>query len=335
MEISRLVRILNNLAPLKLAAEWDNVGLLVEPSFPHIVKHILLTNDLTEPVMDEAVLWKADMIVSYHPPIFKPIKKLTTSHWKDRIVICALENRIAIYSPHTACDAICTGVNDWLSQSLGEVVESVPIEKSTDKCSTKLVKLKMSADSSKLLNDLTKKYKFSINSANSGELEFVCKDADQVLSTLSPTSIDDVQIISLCPQPLPHTGMGRFCRLQKSMPIKDLINRIKSHLSLSKVRLALGLGCDCETQISTVALCAGSGASILQGISADIFLTGEMSHHEVLDAVANKTSVILCEHSNTERGYLKELAAKLIQDINDNTVKVKISTKDHDPIVVC
>ena len=73
------------------AGSWDNVGLLLEPSPPHTVSKLLLTNDLTPPVMQEAVSKGVDMIVSNHPPIFAPLKCLTQSSWKERIVGVCLE----------------------------------------------------------------------------------------------------------------------------------------------------------------------------------------------------------------------------------------------------
>lgn len=72
----------NRLAPLSLAESWDNVGLLVEPSRPKIIQKILLTNDLTEGVMQEAEASSVDLIYSYHPPIFAPLKRITASGWK-------------------------------------------------------------------------------------------------------------------------------------------------------------------------------------------------------------------------------------------------------------
>ena len=86
-------------------------------------------------------------------------------------------------------------------------------------------------------------------------------------------------------------------------------------------------------QIQTIASCAGSGSSVLRGVKADVYLTGEMSHHEVLDAVSNKTHVILCEHSNTERGFLKTLVPTLTEMLNSK-VKVTVSEIDRDPLVV-
>lgn len=129
----------NRLAPLTLAESWDNVGLLVEPSDPKIVRKILLTNDLTEGVMKEAVKGSADLIYSYHPPVFAPLKRICSSgSWKvqeqtqqdpllnptkksfqERIVVECLENKIAVFSPHTSLDALKGGVNDWLAEAFG------------------------------------------------------------------------------------------------------------------------------------------------------------------------------------------------------------------------
>nr|XP_058909455.1 NIF3-like protein 1 isoform X2 [Kogia breviceps] len=129
MDLKALLSSLNDFASLSFAESWDNVGLLVEPSPPHTVNTLFLTNDLTEEVMEEALQKKADLILSYHPPIFRPMKRITWKTWKERLVIRALENRVGIYSPHTAYDAAPQGVNNWLAKGLG-VCTSRPIHAS-------------------------------------------------------------------------------------------------------------------------------------------------------------------------------------------------------------
>ncbi|XP_078393115.1 NIF3-like protein 1, partial [Cetorhinus maximus] len=118
MELAGVVAVLERLAPLALAESWDNVGLLVEPSPPLQVRTLLLTNDLTEEVLQEALRVQAQLVLSYHPPLFRPLTRVTMATWKERLVVRALENRVAIYSPHTACDASPNGVNDWLAKGL-------------------------------------------------------------------------------------------------------------------------------------------------------------------------------------------------------------------------
>lgn len=120
MELKEVLQVLEQLAPLSLAESWDNVGLLVEPSKPRPVKNILLTNDLTDAVMEEAEAMSCDLIISYHPPLFRPIKRLVQKDWKQRLAVRAVEARIAIFSPHTSWDSVKGGVNDWLVGGLGK-----------------------------------------------------------------------------------------------------------------------------------------------------------------------------------------------------------------------
>lgn len=86
-----------------------------------------------------------------------------------------------------------------------------------------------------------------------------------------------------------------------------------------------------DSTINSAAAVAGSGASLLRGVKADLYLTGEMSHHEVLDAVHNNVTVVLANHSNTERGYLEVFAKKLLVEI-PKLSKVHVSKVDRDPL---
>ncbi|KAJ3064398.1 hypothetical protein HK102_008215, partial [Quaeritorhiza haematococci] len=139
-------------------------------------------------------------------------------------------------------------------------------------------------------------------------------------------------------------GSGRIHTLDTPAPLSTMIDRIKKHLQLQHVRVARGSR-TLDDLISNVAICAGSGASVLQGVPADLYLTGEMSHHEVLAAHASNASVVLCEHSNTERGFLKEVLQpklqKLLQESREGKeeageveVEVLCSKYDRDPLEV-
>ena len=142
--------------------------------------------------------------------------------------------------------------------------------------------------------------------------------------------------------------MGRIAKLAKTVTIKDAVEKMKQHLSLSHIRLALSnihtKGSSCipiisfhlffafsDSKISSIAVCAGSGASLLLNVTADLFITGEMSHHEILDAVHKGTTVILCEHSNTERAYQQLLTPILEEYLKLNVI---ISELDSDPIKI-
>ena len=120
MDLKDVLQVMEQLAPLSLAESWDNVGLLVEPSKCRPIKTILLTNDLTVAVMEEAEAMICDLIVSYHPPLFRPIKRLVQKDWKQLLAVRAIESGMAIFSPHTSWDSVKGGVNDWLVGGLGK-----------------------------------------------------------------------------------------------------------------------------------------------------------------------------------------------------------------------
>uniref|UniRef100_A0A8C3J6W2 NIF3-like protein 1 n=1 Tax=Calidris pygmaea TaxID=425635 RepID=A0A8C3J6W2_9CHAR len=350
MDLRELVSALNDFASLSLAESWDNVGLLVEPSPPHSVNTLFLTNDLTEEVMEEAVQKKADLILSYHPPIFAPLKRVTWKTWKERLVVRALENRIGIYSPHTAYDAIPHGVNNWLTKGLGACT-SVPLRPSAAPShpAEGTHRVEFCADNTEHLDTVLNKIKdiqeisclttlpVRVEGEEQTRVSLNCsqKALLEVVALLSQNSLlyHKTEILLLQKPLLPHTGMGRLCTLSEPVSLSDIIARIKSHLKLPHVRLAMGMGKTLESPVKKAALCAGSGSSILKGTEADLYLTGEMSHHDVLDAVANGISVILCEHSNTERGFLSELHDMLASHLR-NKINIIVSEKDRDPLQV-
>ena len=132
LTLKEAVTKLDSLAPLQLAEDWDNVGLLLEPSQNLIVKNVLLTIDLTEAVVKEAIAKQINLIIAYHPPIFRAFRRLTYDSWKERVILNCAKNKIAIYSPHTALDAMKGGINDWLI-SCFQISSSNPINQSYEK----------------------------------------------------------------------------------------------------------------------------------------------------------------------------------------------------------
>ena len=123
------------------------------------------------------------------------------------------------------------------------------------------------------------------------------------------------------------TKIGRVVMLEEPIHVEEAVKLIKKHLGLSHVRVANpGL-----THIKSVAVCAGAGVSVVKGVNADLYWTGEMSHHDVLACLKAGKVVVLCEHTNTERFYLPILAAKL----NDLGVQsVSISEADKEPLMI-
>ena len=114
---------------------WDS---LVSPTSPQPIQKILLTNDLTTPVLSEALEAKVQLIISYHPPLFSSQKRFRPQAPKDYIFLKCVENQIALYSPHTSCDSVENGVNDWLAKPFGES-ESKPVQPYRQEVGTKVV----------------------------------------------------------------------------------------------------------------------------------------------------------------------------------------------------
>jgi dinuclear metal center YbgI/SA1388 family protein len=118
MIVQDLVNAMETIAPRGLREEWDKVGLQLGDPRRTVSGPILLTIDLTERVMQEAIESKASAIVAYHPPIFSALESLTDRTHTERIIRGCAEAGIAIYTPHTALDAAQGGVTDWLCEGI-------------------------------------------------------------------------------------------------------------------------------------------------------------------------------------------------------------------------
>lgn len=138
-------------------------------------------------------------------------------------------------------------------------------------------------------------------------------------------------------------GIGRIIKLSIAVSLDEIIRRWKSYTGIPYLRIALAPDkTPSDTLISSIAICVGSGASVLMGQKADLYFTGEMSHHEILKAtMAHNATVILTEHTNCERGYLKDhLAARLHSELLNSgkdamcQYEVMVSLGDRDPITI-
>lgn len=104
--------------PLSLAEEYDNVGLIIGDIDANI-KKILVCLDINEAVIDEAINKNIDMIISHHPLIFKPIKKIVNTNPISHLITKLIKADICVYSLHTNFDNAENGMNDVLAEKLG------------------------------------------------------------------------------------------------------------------------------------------------------------------------------------------------------------------------
>jgi putative NIF3 family GTP cyclohydrolase 1 type 2 len=112
----------------------------------------------------------------------------------------------------------------------------------------------------------------------------------------------------------------------------DAVARLKAHLGVATLRVATSGPHSAGTPIARIAVCAGAGGSLFEKVrSADLFVTGEMRHHDVLGKLGQGSSVLLSEHTHTERGFLPSFARRL-EAAADGALQVLVSQVDADPL---
>jgi dinuclear metal center YbgI/SA1388 family protein len=361
MELAKLTAILQQIAPLSAAESWDNVGLLVgDPN--QAITGILLTIDLTAEVAAEAQQKKCDLVIAYHPPIFSPLKRILGGS----LVFDAIKKGVAIYSPHTALDAAAGGTNDVLADAIGltdtrplrtgksepaqcKLVTFVPAEQ-LDRVSKALFEAgtgtigKYSSCSFRTPGTGTFFGEAGSNPTlgKSGQLE----EAREIrLETVAPLrKISDVvralrashpyeepafDLNILAPDPTGR-GMGRFGSLPHTQRT-EIFARIKKELNLDHLLIAGPT----QGAITRAAVCAGSCGDLLDdsiAAGAELYLTGELRHHDAVKAAAAGVTVVCTLHSNSERAVLRRLKSRLEQI--PGIPPVAISSMDRDPFSV-
>ncbi|HEV7301919.1 MAG TPA: Nif3-like dinuclear metal center hexameric protein [Tepidisphaeraceae bacterium] len=367
MRLHDLVITLDEIAPIRFAETWDNVGLLAGDPQQSVSKAIL-TIDYTPAVAAEATAIGADVVIAYHPPIFTPVKRLTANS-SSGLVFDAIRRGVAIYSPHTAIDVAPGGTNDMLADALG-----LPAD---DRQPLRIVQPK--ANQYKLVTFVPKDALPRVSEAlfaagaghignyshcsfqidgrgtfvgeegtnptvgQSGRLETTAEvrletvlpiarlnDALTALRASHPYEEPAFDLVQLAAPP-EKTGQGRIGNLKQPVARRELIERIKTALNLDHLLIAGPTDGDA----TRLACCAGSCGDLLDDAiaqHADLYLTGEMKHHEALRAAASGMTVICTLHSNSERAVLRRIQAKL-RDALPN-FPTHVSEHDRDPFVI-
>lgn len=373
LPLETVVRLLDGIAPLEHAESWDNVGLLLEPAgdrrdpeAPPSVARVLLTIDLTDAVLAEAAAADADLIVAYHPPWFRALKRLSARRPGERVLLAAARAGIAVHSPHTALDAAAGGVNDWLADALGPSTRA-PLVPASSASSLMLVVFVPREHADRLRSALGaagagvigayRECSYELQGEGTflgdestnpavGErgrlervpetrLEMVCDrkrlpDVARALQRAHPYEEPAWDVYPLEAKPDSRAGMGRSVELNEPASLETLAERVKRHLGLDTIRLATAEGG--PSVIRRVAVCAGSGGSLFDKAGPhELYLTGELRHHDVLELVARGAHVMLCEHSSSERGFLPTFAEKLVA-LSGGELAVSVSSADREPI---
>ena len=235
MLCKEIVQVIEAAYPREAALDFDNVGLLVGRAEKE-VKRVYIALDATDAVIDRAVEAGADMLITHHPLIFSPLKKVTDEDFVSRRVVKLIQNDISYYAMHTNYDVL----------GMAELAEKI-----------------LGIRDSEVL-DITME-----------------KDGKQ-------------------------EGIGRIGELEKPMTLEECCVYVKHKLNLGSLKV---FG-DMQAEVSRLAISPGSGktaiaAAIAKG--ADVLVTGDIGHHDGLDAVEQGLAVIDAGHYGTEYIFIDDM----------------------------
>ncbi|MEJ2702818.1 MAG: Nif3-like dinuclear metal center hexameric protein [Sedimentisphaerales bacterium] len=364
MNVKDIASRIEQMYPPALAQDWDNVGLLVGDAQKN-VENILLTIDTTSAVVAEALRLRTDLIVSYHPVIWNGLKKVL-AEGPTRAVYELVRSGIAVYSIHTSLDAAVGGVNDGLAEMVG-IVDGKPIGDYVARPggdNYKLVVFVPVESLAEVSNAIFAAGAGAIGNyshcgfsaggtgtflphegakpaiGKKGRLEEV---AEMRFESIVPADKLDIVITAMRkahPYETPafdvfkmygsdgQFGLGRVGELAKPLRVAQIIHDVKTATGAE----AVGLIGDEKRLVKRAAVCAGSCGEILSRViaeKADLYLTGELKHHQALAAQEAGLTCICLSHTISERFMLKKVARRLQKQVKG--VKIRISKKDADP----
>jgi dinuclear metal center YbgI/SA1388 family protein len=366
--VGALVKAMETIAPPWAAEEWDNVGLQTgDPRWT--VSRILLTIDLTWPVLEEAVRGGFDAIVAYHPPIFRAVKRLVCDRTDSAgLAVEALSRKIAIYSPHTALDAAPGGTNDTVAKICGleEVQPIKPTSQGGPRC--KLVTFVPPADVDRLAEALFdagagrigdyEKCSFRLGGEGTffgaeatapvvgrkGRLEHVQEirleavlprsrlaDVTAALRRAHPYEEPAFDVYPLEPVRDRRIGQGRIGRFAKATTLTGLARLLARKIGARHIS-AVGLGN--RPLRRGIVWVGAAGSEPLDAVGGrckpgDVVVTGEIRHHDALRYARHDVAALAIGHWISERPVLKPLAKRLATLLPG--VEVAVSRADRDP----
>jgi dinuclear metal center YbgI/SA1388 family protein len=353
------MKIVDGLFPPALAEEWDNVGLQVgDASWP--AGRALVALDPSAGVVREAADLGCGLLVTHHPLLFRPMARLDTSEPVGAVVAEALSARVAMVACHTNADAARPGVTEALAERLGlrvtgvlrpgganrdvKLVTFVPVE-ATGKvleavamagageigeythCSFR-VRGTGTFLPSKRANP-TVGDRGALNEVEEDRLEVVLprdRLAGAITSMITAHPYEEVAYDVYPLVGAGDPGPGRLAEPDREVTVAELTERCRARLGPG-VRTAG----DLDRPAGTVALCGGAGAFLIPDAlqaGADVLVTGDVKHHQALDAVAAGLSVIDAGHHGTEWPFVAALADVLGNAVPGSQVTVAEAQTD-------
>ncbi|MBI2297971.1 MAG: Nif3-like dinuclear metal center hexameric protein [Armatimonadetes bacterium] len=349
-------------APPVLAESWDNVGLLVgDPAAE--VRRVLATLDVTAAVHDEAGRLGAELIVTFHPPIFKPLPRVRADEASSCEVWRAVREGRGLYATHTALDAARPGTSDWLAEALGVRVDGV-LRAAERRGDVKLVTFVPAEQVGQVAAALAEGgagrigayAECSFRSTGVGTFRGLAGAHPAVGEAGVLEEVDEVRLEMLVPEsrvggvvqalraahpyeepafdlyPLRNSGgdvgLGRVGLLPEPEPLGEFAERVRGVLGAGGVSW---VG-EAARPVRRVAVMGGSGTSLLDDArraGAEVYVTGDVKHHDALRAQRSGLALVDPGHWATERPVIGATARWLRARMPG--LKVFETTVDGDP----
>lgn len=141
VKLNKIIEFFNSFAPPCFAEDYDNVGLLVGDKDKEVNK-VLITLDVDEYVAKDAADKDYDLVISHHPLIFKPLKRVVTDDSVSRTVIYLIKNNISLVSVHTNFDSVKSGLCDLFLDKIADTKDRNAIEGDKENGSGRIAELK-------------------------------------------------------------------------------------------------------------------------------------------------------------------------------------------------
>ncbi len=359
--VEQYIRILEQLAPVRLAESWDNVGLQIgSPSWT--VKKVCTALDPSLEVVTWACDHGADLLVTHHPLFFAPIRNVDGESPLGRIIALALTRRLAIFCAHTNLDKVMGGVNDALAHRIG-IEDLRVLGNGSDANLCKLVVFVPSDHVASMLS--------TVNALDVGRIGNYrcCTFRAEGIGTFLPeekanpalgekglrNEVQESRLETIVPKdrlgpvieslktahpyetmaydvyPViasdPRTGLGRIGKLKSPLSLVAFAKQIKSEFDLKRVKMVGNP----NMVVETVAVCSGSGSSLMTAAvssGAQVYVTGDLGYHTARDAQQEGIGLVDIGHFASEHLIAGVLAKKLKDAMESSALTAAVTAID-------
>jgi len=358
-----VIRALESFAPPSLAMQGDVIGLQVGRT-DRVVAKVMLALDASYPVLRAAAEHDIDFLFTHHAMFYRPAARIDTSTAAGRAIATALQHDITVYSAHTNLDVAEGGVNDVLAQLFG--LQDVEIlDRQQNESLRKLVVFVPVGHEDAVRNAMFAAgaghigaYSHcSFNTSGIGTFRPETGARPFIGSVGNVEHTHEVRVETVVPEPRvaqvvremlqahPYDevaydlfpldimgkpfGIGRIGQLTAAVPLAELAAEVKQKLGLRGIRFAGAA----HTSVRRVAVLGGAGAryaSVARAKGADVLVTSDCDHHDMVVATATGLAVIDATHAALERPVLHAVRNVLHAAFGDQ-LSVQIADVNEDP----